>query len=338
MSSLSRTLLATSVIGSLTFAGYLWKDEQNQVDISFAQNNSDTPALITVEAEDKAQLLATSLSPVSTAATDALFGESPVRSALAAQTMLASATTDNDAERPVVPGRRMTRAVERLAHGSPTEIVEVIVGLDQLENLDPELLASLDADVTTGFKRLPFASVRLPAGELHTLSEATGVRVIDVNAEVSAASVSARDTAGVPKRGSRQYWASSGDVAIAVIASGVHPHADINLVRSIRCMNIGEDYLAGTGQLSNEQHVGVANNAPIVSIRVLNGRGRGTTLNVIAALDWVLANHEQYNIRVVNLSLGKGITESAELDPLVLAAEAVWDPRQSRQLLYCFTG
>jgi len=244
MSSLSRTLLATSVIGSLTFAGYLWKDEQNQVDISFAQNDSDTPALIRVEAEDQAQLLATSLSPVSTAATDALFGESPVRSALAAQTTLASATTDNDAERPVVPGRRMTRAVERLAHGSPTEIVEVIVGLDQLENLDPELLASLDADVTTGFKRLPFASVRLPAGELHTLSEATGVRVIDVNAEVSAASVSARDTAGVPKRGSTQYWAASGDVAIAVIGSGVHPHADINLVRSIRCMKIGEDYLA----------------------------------------------------------------------------------------------
>jgi len=58
---------------------------------------------------------------------------------------------------------------------------------------------------------------------------------------------------------------------------------------------------------------------------VLNARGKGTTLNVIAALDWVLANHEQYNIRVVNLSLGKGITESAELDPLVLAAEAVWD-------------
>ena len=142
----------------------------------------------------------------------------------------------------------------------------------------------------------------------------------------------------------------------AVIDSGVHPHADINLVRSIRCMNIGEDYLAaraageagdvcnkaanhdrfghgthiagaaaGTGSLSNEQHVGVANNAPIVSIRVLNTRGKGTTLNVIAALDWVLANHEQYNIRVVNLSLGKGITESAELDPLVLAAEAVWD-------------
>src|SRR5439155_1255712 len=47
--------------------------------------------------------------------------------------------------------------------------------------------------------------------------------------------------------------------------------------------------------------------------------------NIIAALDWVLANHTKYNIRVVNMSVGSSIHESAWTDPLTLAAKKVAD-------------
>lgn len=77
------------------------------------------------------------------------------------------------------------------------------------------------------------------------------------------------------------------------------------------------DVIAGDG--------GVAPNAGIVSIRVLDGEGRGVTSDVMAGLDWILANAAHQKIRVVNLSLGKAVTESAATDPLVAAAEAVWD-------------
>ncbi|MEO0616216.1 MAG: S8 family peptidase [Pseudomonadota bacterium] len=77
------------------------------------------------------------------------------------------------------------------------------------------------------------------------------------------------------------------------------------------------DVIAGDG--------GVAPNAGIVSIRVLDGEGRGVTSDVMAGLDWIIANAAQEKIRVVNLSLGKAVTESAATDPLVAAAEAVWD-------------
>src|SRR4029079_12814923 len=40
-------------------------------------------------------------------------------------------------------------------------------------------------------------------------------------------------------------------------------------------------------------------------------------------LDWVLANHTTYNIRVVNMSVGSSIHESAWTDPLTLAAKRV---------------
>ena len=39
-------------------------------------------------------------------------------------------------------------------------------------------------------------------------------------------------------------------------------------------------------------------------LKVLDANGQGTISNIIAALDWVLANRTQYNIRVVNLSVG----------------------------------
>jgi len=50
---------------------------------------------------------------------------------------------------------------------------------------------------------------------------------------------------------------------------------------------------------------------------VLDANGGGSTSTVMAALDWVLANHAAYGIRVVNLSLGHPIYESATTDPLV---------------------
>ena len=93
--------------------------------------------------------------------------------------------------------------------------------------------------------------------------------------------------------------------------------------------------VAGNGAGSGEAHPGIAPGAAIHSVRVLDGEGRGVTSDVIAGLDWVLANAATNNIRVVNLSLGKGIEESASTDPLVQAAErsgmraSWWSPRRA---------
>ena len=83
--------------------------------------------------------------------------------------------------------------------------------------------------------------------------------------------------------------------------------------------------IAGNGYDSNGQKGGVAPDANLVSLKVLDANGAGTISNVIAALEWVLANHATYNIRVVNLSVGAAIRESYWTDPLTLAAKAVVD-------------
>ncbi len=83
--------------------------------------------------------------------------------------------------------------------------------------------------------------------------------------------------------------------------------------------------IAGNGRDSHGRHAGVAPDATLVALKVLDAYGRGTISNAIAALDWVLANRQRYNIRVVNLSVGAAVRESYWSDPLTLAAKRVVD-------------
>jgi serine protease AprX len=83
--------------------------------------------------------------------------------------------------------------------------------------------------------------------------------------------------------------------------------------------------IAGNGADSLGVRAGIAPSAHLVSLKVLDERGRGVISNVIAALEWVIANKAVQNIRVVNLSVGAAVTESFNTDPLTLAAKRVVD-------------
>jgi serine protease AprX len=83
--------------------------------------------------------------------------------------------------------------------------------------------------------------------------------------------------------------------------------------------------IAGNGLDTLGARAGIAPAANLVSLKVLDQNGGGYISNVIAALDWVLANGASYRVRVVNLSVGAAITESYATDPLTLAAKRVVD-------------
>jgi serine protease AprX len=83
--------------------------------------------------------------------------------------------------------------------------------------------------------------------------------------------------------------------------------------------------IAGNGFDTLGSRAGIAPDAHIVSLKVLDGEARGVISNVIAALDWVVKNRAAYNVRVVNLSVGAAVSESYRTDPLTLAAKRVVD-------------
>ncbi len=65
---------------------------------------------------------------------------------------------------------------------------------------------------------------------------------------------------------------------------------------------------------------GIAPNSNIINLKVLDQGGNGTDSAVIAAIDRAVSLKTQYNIGVINISLGRPITESYQLDPLCQAA------------------
>lgn len=87
--------------------------------------------------------------------------------------------------------------------------------------------------------------------------------------------------------------------------------------------------IAGNGaQSSGSQYYrtfsGSAPNANLINLRVLDENGAGTDSAVIAAIERAIALKNRYNIRVINLSLGRPIYESYTLDPLCQAVEQAW--------------
>jgi serine protease AprX len=66
---------------------------------------------------------------------------------------------------------------------------------------------------------------------------------------------------------------------------------------------------------------GVAPDARIVSLKVLDATGGGVTSRVIQAIEFAVANRQQLGIDIINLSLGHPIYEPASTDPLVRAVE-----------------
>ncbi len=66
---------------------------------------------------------------------------------------------------------------------------------------------------------------------------------------------------------------------------------------------------------------GIAPGAHLINVRVLGNNGGGYTSDVIAGIQWTIANRVQYGIRVANLSLGHPQVEPCLTDPLCLAVE-----------------
>jgi serine protease AprX len=72
-------------------------------------------------------------------------------------------------------------------------------------------------------------------------------------------------------------------------------------------------------------YFGVAPKANLVIVRAFDGTGAGSYSNVIAGLNWILANKTKYNIRVLNLSFGAPPQSDYWDDPLNQAVMAAWN-------------
>src|SRR5206468_1435714 len=66
---------------------------------------------------------------------------------------------------------------------------------------------------------------------------------------------------------------------------------------------------------------GIAPGAYLLNLRVLGDDGSGTVSDVIEAIDWTVAHAHEFNVRIINLSLGAPVLQPYRDDPLCEAVE-----------------
>ncbi|MBV8810100.1 MAG: S8 family peptidase, partial [Acidobacteriaceae bacterium] len=69
---------------------------------------------------------------------------------------------------------------------------------------------------------------------------------------------------------------------------------------------------------------GITPGASLIDLKVLDANGQGSDSNVILAIETAMALKNVYNIRIINLSVGRPVFESYAQDPLCQAVEAAW--------------
>ena len=148
----------------------------------------------------------------------------------------------------------------------------------------------------------------------------------------------------------QQFGLDGSGIGVAVIDSGVYNHDDLqNADGTASRIVYSESFVPGDASTNDayghgthvagiiasngrdsakgyaQQYVGIAPNANIINLRVLDGNGAGTDSQVIAAIQRAIQLKDTYNIRIINLSLGRNVFESATLDPLCQAVESAWN-------------
>jgi serine protease AprX len=147
-----------------------------------------------------------------------------------------------------------------------------------------------------------------------------------------------------------QYGFNGSGIGVAVIDSGIAAHPDLNNANGVTRVVYSQSFVAGDSTTSDKfghgthvagligasgassgtangyaaTYAGMAPNVNLINLRVLDQNGLGTDSQVIAAIEQAIALQNTYNIRVINMSLGRPVFESYTLDPVDQAVEAAW--------------
>src|SRR5712691_11583099 len=191
------------------------------------------------------------------------------------------------------------------------------------------------------------AHYSVPVESLDALADDPDVAYISPDRDVSGSLDYVTSAVGAPIAWNI-YGLSGTGVGVAIIDSGIHKSSDFKDASGKNRVIYEQDFVGGgtddfyghgthvagiagsTGRGSTCSNCtrtfkGVAPNVNLINLRVLNQNGTGTDSTVITAIQKAISLKNTYNIRVINLSLGRPVQESYKLDPLCQAVEAAWN-------------
>ena len=227
-------------------------------------------------------------------------------------------------------------------------LIRVIVSKVAAADPRPEAeLKALGGRVEHELKIIDGFSGELPSSEMTAFDHAPGVRSVTPDGEVHFASQmgqSSGTASAVYTDATRasKVWGmgdTGGGVNVAVIDTGINTTGDLagKVVQAVdfTSENNNQDsyghgtfvagLIAGSGAGSNGAVMGMAPSAGLISLKIAGASGATDVTMVLEALEWAVDYKDQYDIRVINLSLGFQSTQSYLIDPLDFAVERAWN-------------
>lgn len=134
-------------------------------------------------------------------------------------------------------------------------------------------------------------------------------------------------------------------IAAAVLDTGIYEHEDFRFPKNRICCfrdfvndrSIPYDdnghgthvsgIIASSGFSPEGRRIGIAPEAEIAALKVLDNRGSGKISAMLHAIDWLLLNYRKYGIRIVNISVGMPVKDwkNPQKDVLVQKVEELWN-------------
>ncbi len=257
--------------------------------------------------------------------------------------------------RPILAGSLAalaTLAIPFLASSSatrPHRQLSYIVQFHPDHNLQAGIAAVQKTAHASLYRELPIisgASFTMDPGQLDAVRALPGVAAISEEATLEKTMFDVTPAVFNGDNVNNLPWTGAG-IGVAVLDSGMSNHTDLNDQNGnsrIRYSQIFTPEYVQQDTYGHGTHIagiiggrgfnpgnftksfrGIAPGVHFINMTVLDRWGQGRESDVIAAIDRTIELKNQFNIRVMNLSLGKPVRQSYVNDPLCQAVRRAWD-------------
>lgn len=234
--------------------------------------------------------------------------------------------------------RRLIKKVQTL--NTEGKISAIVFSKEEQAPICRECLEKMGITIVYEFPMINAYAVEIPRSKLEKMAQLESIRYVSDDADINSLLNIATQEVGARDVNLKGYTGKN--IGIAIIDTGVYPHPD--LIRPKNRIIAFKDFVnnkkepyddnghgtfvagvaAGNGYSSGGKYAGVAPEANIISVKVMNKEGGGSASRIVAGMQWVADNREKYNIRVVCLSLGSKASGAMKNDPLVTAVDQLW--------------